>query len=76
MTAGVSGHSVARQATGRSRVARPGPTAPRIDARDTPTLFIVNDRPDLAVLADADGVHVGQDELTVKDARRILGPAA
>jgi thiamine-phosphate pyrophosphorylase len=42
--------------------------------RRTNTLFIMNDRPDLAVLCDADGVHVGQDELTVKDARRILGP--
>jgi thiamine-phosphate pyrophosphorylase len=41
--------------------------------RGTQTLFIVNDRPDLAVLADADGVHVGQDELTVKDARAIIG---
>ncbi len=40
----------------------------------TETLFIMNDRPDVALLAGADGVHVGQDELTVKDARRILGP--
>jgi thiamine-phosphate pyrophosphorylase len=39
-----------------------------------PTLFIMNDRPDLAVLASADGLHVGQDELSVKDARRVLGP--
>jgi thiamine-phosphate pyrophosphorylase len=39
----------------------------------TPTLFIMNDRPDLAVLCGADGVHIGQDELSVKDARRILG---
>jgi thiamine-phosphate pyrophosphorylase len=38
------------------------------------TLFIMNDRADLAVLADADGVHVGQEELSVKDARTILGP--
>lgn len=37
-------------------------------------LFIMNDRPDLAVLAGADGVHVGQDELSVRDARRIVGP--
>ncbi len=36
-------------------------------------LLIVNDRPDLAVLCGADGVHVGQDELTVRDARRIVG---
>lgn len=37
-------------------------------------LFVMNDRPDLAVLADADGVHVGQEELPVRDARRIVGP--
>src|SRR5207244_2916050 len=37
-------------------------------------LFIMNDRPDLAVLTEADGVHVGQEELTVRDARRIVGP--
>lgn len=36
-------------------------------------LFIMNDRPDLAVLAGADGVHVGQTELSVADARRIVG---
>lgn len=42
--------------------------------RGSGTLFIVNDRPDLAALADADGVHVGQEELTVKDARAIVGP--
>lgn len=42
--------------------------------RGTNTLFIMNDRPDLAVLADADGVHVGQEELTVADARKIIGP--
>jgi thiamine-phosphate pyrophosphorylase len=41
--------------------------------RGSGTLFIMNDRPDLAALADADGVHVGQEELTVKDARAILG---
>ncbi len=39
----------------------------------TGTLFIVNDRPDLAVLSQADGVHVGQDELTVADCRAIAG---
>jgi len=44
--------------------------------RESDTLFIMNDRPDLAVLARADGVHVGQEELTVKDARTIIGPDA
>jgi thiamine-phosphate pyrophosphorylase len=42
----------------------------------TPTLLIVNDRPDVARLARADGVHLGQDDLSVKDARAILGPEA
>ncbi len=42
--------------------------------RGTGTLFIMNDRPDLAVLARADGVHVGQSELSVKEARAIVGP--
>ena len=41
-----------------------------------PTLFIVNDRADVARLARADGVHVGQEELSVKDARTIVGPDA
>ncbi len=44
--------------------------------RGTRTLFIMNDRPDLAALASADGVHVGQEEISVKDARRIVGPDA
>lgn len=39
-------------------------------------LFVVNDRPDVARLCEADGVHVGQDDLTVKDARRVVGPNA
>lgn len=37
-------------------------------------LLIVNDRPDLALLARADGVHVGQEELSVADVRRVVGP--
>lgn len=42
--------------------------------RETPTLLIVNDRPDLAVLCGADGVHVGQEELSVKAVRTLVGP--
>ncbi len=41
--------------------------------RGSETIFIMNDRPDIAILADADGVHVGQQELSVKDARAIIG---
>jgi thiamine-phosphate pyrophosphorylase len=36
-------------------------------------LCIINDRPDIAVLADADGVHVGQEDLPVIEARKIVG---
>ena len=39
-------------------------------------LFILNDRPDLAVRAGADGVHVGQDDMAVADARAIVGDDA
>jgi thiamine-phosphate pyrophosphorylase len=38
--------------------------------------LILNDRADLARLAGADGVHLGQDDLVLRDARRIVGPAA
>ncbi|WZO96023.1 thiamine phosphate synthase [Isosphaeraceae bacterium EP7] len=37
--------------------------------------LIVNDRPDLARLSGADGVHLGQDDVTVRDARRVFGTA-
>lgn len=39
-------------------------------------LFIVNDRADVAVLSGAHGVHVGQDDLAVEEARRIAGADA
>jgi len=35
--------------------------------------FIVNDRADVAVLAGADGVHVGQEDLGVEEARHVVG---
>jgi thiamine-phosphate pyrophosphorylase len=37
-------------------------------------LFILNDRPDLVATTGADGVHLGQDDATVTDARAIVGP--
>ena len=42
--------------------------------RTADVLFIVNDRPDIARLVGADGVHLGQDDMPVAAARRIVGP--
>jgi thiamine-phosphate pyrophosphorylase len=36
--------------------------------------FIVNDRVDIAMAVDADGVHLGRDDLPLKTARKLLGP--
>jgi thiamine-phosphate pyrophosphorylase len=36
-------------------------------------LSIINDRPDIVLLTDADGVHLGQDDLPAQAARRIVG---
>jgi thiamine-phosphate pyrophosphorylase len=44
--------------------------------REVGALFIVNDRPDIARLVEADGVHLGQGDMPVAEARRILGPDA
>jgi thiamine-phosphate pyrophosphorylase len=39
-------------------------------------LLVVNDYPDIAAAADADGVHLGQDDLPVKETRKVVGPEA
>ncbi|MEA2130900.1 MAG: thiamine-phosphate pyrophosphorylase [Solirubrobacteraceae bacterium] len=43
---------------------------------DAGALLILNDRPDLVVAADADGCHVGQDDMDVAAARALAGPQA
>jgi thiamine-phosphate pyrophosphorylase len=43
--------------------------------RNAGGIFIVNDRADVALAVDADGVHVGQDDLPVASARALLGSA-
>jgi thiamine-phosphate pyrophosphorylase len=43
-------------------------------ATEAGALFILNDRPDLVAACDADGVHVGQDDLPPAQARAIVGP--
>jgi thiamine-phosphate pyrophosphorylase len=42
--------------------------------RAADVLFIVNDYVEIALLAEADGIHVGQDDLPVPDVRRLVGP--
>ena len=41
--------------------------------KDNGVIFIVNDHVDIALLVDADGVHVGQDDMEIKDVRKIVG---
>ena len=45
-------------------------------ARDAGVPFVVNDRPDVALAVGADGVHLGQNDLPVEAARRILPDGA
>ncbi len=40
----------------------------------TKTLCLINDRADIAAVVDADGVHLGQEDLPAEEARRLLGP--
>ena len=42
-------------------------------AADLGVLFIVNDRCDLALAVDADGVHLGQEDLPYAEARKVMG---
>lgn len=42
--------------------------------REAEVPFVVNDRLDVALAVDADGVHIGREDLPVSVARRILGP--
>ena len=46
----------------------------RQTAADMQALFIVNDRCDLALAVEADGVHLGQDDLPLPLARSLMGP--
>ncbi len=61
----------AKHSTSREYFATCSNLAETLATRDT--RFIVNDRPDIAAMVGAGGVHVGQDDLPPADARRICG---
>ncbi len=45
-------------------------------AQDRGVAVLMNDRPDLAAATGCDGIHVGQEDVTYKEARRIVGAQA
>jgi thiamine-phosphate pyrophosphorylase len=60
---------------GRVEIERAAETFRRV-ADTFSALFVVNDDPELARACDADGVHVGQDDVSAEEARELLGPDA
>ena len=65
-----------REKEGTARRALEIARATRMLTRQYDALLLVNDRIDLALAVDADGVHLGQGDLPVDVARRLLGPDA
>lgn len=65
-----------REKEGTARRALEIALALRIITRERGALLLVNDRLDIALAAEADGVHLGQDDIPVAAARAILGPDA
>lgn len=63
-----------RDKTGNLRDLLPQAQTIQALCRARGAVFIVNDRVDLALAADADGAHVGQEDLPAASARRLLGP--
>ena len=63
-----------REKEGTARRALEIALALRNVTRQVGALLLVNDRLDIAIAAEADGVHLGQDDLPVATARAILGP--
>ena len=63
-----------RNKTASMKVAYAEALALRKVAQELDVLFIVNDRCDLALAVDADGVHLGQGDLPFHLARNVMGP--
>jgi thiamine-phosphate pyrophosphorylase len=58
---------------GRREIERSAATVRRL-CDNYSALFIINDDPELARAVNADGVHVGQDDMAASEARALLGP--
>ncbi|HSC45787.1 MAG TPA: thiamine phosphate synthase [Candidatus Acidoferrum sp.] len=65
-----------RNKTASTRELLQASQALNVTARQENATFVVNDRPDIARLVWANGVHVGQEDVDVKAARAIVGPEA
>jgi thiamine-phosphate pyrophosphorylase len=60
---------------GRAEIERAAGTFRRV-ADTFSALFVLNDDPEMARICDADGVHVGQDDVSAEQARELMGPDA
>jgi thiamine-phosphate pyrophosphorylase len=65
-----------RDKHGDTRQMIEGARAIRLNLAPMHVPLIINDRVDVALAAGADGVHVGQDDMPVEHARRLMGPHA
>jgi len=63
------------KALGRAEIERAASTFRRV-ADTYSALFVLNDDPELARFVGADGVHVGQEDMSAEEAREMLGPEA
>ncbi|HET7589450.1 MAG TPA: thiamine phosphate synthase [Solirubrobacterales bacterium] len=75
LTGGADIVQLREKTLGRAEIERAAQTFRRV-ADTFSALFIVNDDPELARTCDADGVHVGQDDVSPEEARDYLGPNA
>ncbi len=63
-----------REKSGEDRTRLMTATQVRQWTRDAGALFVINDRPDVARIAEADGVHLGQEDLPIAVVRRFVSP--
>ncbi len=75
LTGGADVVQLREKELGRAEIQRAAETFRRV-ADTFSALFILNDDPELARVCDADGVHVGQDDVSAERARELLGPDA